>query len=177
MFHPQSLKRILNHLVLIHILWLRLLSSQKDCRQDKDGNLFPTREGRWPNQHRLRQYPRRVYVGDPIKKSQRNSPGSSQSASRTLTETTRDNQRALWQVDNFMAQVQSVQPDLPATFLNPLATVYVPSPVRSAPSVKHLECFFWRRGSCKFTAQECLYAHEPTGQMAEGPRAVELGSQ
>lgn len=33
---------------------------------------------------------------------------------------------------------------------------------------KQLECFFWRRdGFCKFSEEDCLYAHHPTGKIKE----------
>ena len=44
-------------------------------------------------------------------------------------------------------------------------------------SVKHMTCFFWKyRNGCRFSAEECLYAHYDTGQVAGPPIQVELGS-
>ncbi|KAI4122929.1 MAG: hypothetical protein LQ347_006331, partial [Umbilicaria vellea] len=46
----------------------------------------------------------------------------------------------------------------------------------SPPSVKHLTCYFWDRyGKCKWTDEECLYAHVETGKVAGGPVQVEIG--
>ena len=46
------------------------------------------------------------------------------------------------------------------------------------PASKQFECYFWRRdGYCKFTEDDCLYAHHPTGKVKEGPGAYRaLGS-
>ncbi|KAI4215403.1 MAG: hypothetical protein LQ351_002303 [Letrouitia transgressa] len=44
------------------------------------------------------------------------------------------------------------------------------------PSVKHLTCFFWfTKGSCRWSDNQCLYAHYYTGQVANGPVQVEPG--
>jgi hypothetical protein len=53
--------------------------------------------------------------------------------------------------------------------VNPLQ---VPKPA----SVKHLTCYFWaKNGVCKFSEEDCLYAHRDTGKVAQGPLQVELG--
>lgn len=37
--------------------------------------------------------------------------------------------------------------------------------LRDSRSVKHLTCFWWKeKGSCKYTDDQCLYAHEDTGE-------------
>ncbi|KAL2043759.1 hypothetical protein N7G274_003278 [Stereocaulon virgatum] len=44
------------------------------------------------------------------------------------------------------------------------------------PSVKNLTCYFWlKHGKCKWTDEECLYAHYHTGKAASGPVQVEQG--
>ena len=46
------------------------------------------------------------------------------------------------------------------------------------PSVKNLTCYFWaRHGKCKWSDQDCLYAHHHTGKLASGPVQVEQGSK
>lgn len=51
-----------------------------------------------------------------------------------------------------------------------------PSSGHSAPSVKHLTCYFWaKNGVCKWSNEECLYAHHDTGKVANGPLQVEPG--
>ena len=51
-----------------------------------------------------------------------------------------------------------------------------PSSGHSAPSVKHLTCYFWaKNGVCKWSEDECLYAHHDTGKTANGPLQVEPG--
>ena len=43
---------------------------------------------------------------------------------------------------------------------------------------KEYECFFWRRdGHCKFSEEECLYAHHPTGKVKEIPGYPKLGDR
>ena len=45
-------------------------------------------------------------------------------------------------------------------------------------SVKHLECaYFYSPGGCKWSEEECLYAHRRTGHMADMPSIVEPGSK
>lgn len=61
-----------------------------------------------------------------------------------------------------------------------LPATVVPSPVTSVhpPSVKHLTCYFWaKNGNCKWSDDECLYAHHDTGKTANGPMQVEPGSE
>ncbi len=44
------------------------------------------------------------------------------------------------------------------------------------PSVKHLTCFWWKvKGDCRFSADDCLYAHHDTGLLADAPRQVTPG--
>ena len=51
-----------------------------------------------------------------------------------------------------------------------------PSQIPKPASVKHLTCYFWaKHGTCKFTEEDCLYAHRDTGKVAQGPLQVELG--
>ena len=53
--------------------------------------------------------------------------------------------------------------------VNPM---HVPKPA----SVKHLTCYFWaKNGVCKFSEEDCLYAHHNTGKVAQGPLQVEQG--
>lgn len=55
------------------------------------------------------------------------------------------------------------------TGVNPMQ---VPKPA----SVKHLTCYFWaKNGVCKFSEEDCLYAHHDTGKVAQGPLQVEQG--
>ncbi|KPI42542.1 uncharacterized protein AB675_9689 [Cyphellophora attinorum] len=40
-------------------------------------------------------------------------------------------------------------------------------------SVKHLTCFWWKeKGDCKYSDEDCLYAHHDTGRYTEAPRQV-----
>ncbi|MCJ1466375.1 hypothetical protein MMC07_004994 [Pseudocyphellaria aurata] len=51
-----------------------------------------------------------------------------------------------------------------------------PSSSNSVPSVKHLTCYFWaKNGVCKWSDEDCLYAHYNTGKTANGPLQVEPG--
>ncbi|MCJ1482317.1 hypothetical protein MMC06_002481 [Schaereria dolodes] len=52
-----------------------------------------------------------------------------------------------------------------------------PSQLPKVKSVKHLECWYWRTGQCKYLEHNCLYAHHYTGHMAEAPKAVEPGRE
>lgn len=62
--------------------------------------------------------------------------------------------------------------------LSVTAQVTRPSdPAEITKSVKHLECYFWSKGGCKFTAENCLYAHYHTGQGANSPQQVEPGRE
>lgn len=46
------------------------------------------------------------------------------------------------------------------------------------PSVKHLTCFWWKvKGDCRFTEEDCLYAHHDTGLLADAPRQVTPGGR
>lgn len=64
-----------------------------------------------------------------------------------------------------MPQVQSGASSLP---VHPQA--------HKPASVKHLTCYFWaKNGACKFSEENCLYAHRDTGKIAQGPLQVELG--
>lgn len=61
-----------------------------------------------------------------------------------------------------------------------LSTTTMASPSKSVhpPSVKHLTCYFWaKNGNCKWSDDECLYAHHETGKIANGPMQVEPGSE
>jgi hypothetical protein len=43
----------------------------------------------------------------------------------------------------------------------------------SKRSVKHLTCFWWKqKGRCRFSDEECLYAHHDTGIYTEPPRQL-----
>lgn len=46
-------------------------------------------------------------------------------------------------------------------------------------SVKHLECayFFGPSPGCKWTEEQCLYSHTPTGSRAQPPVQIEPGSK
>ena len=56
------------------------------------------------------------------------------------------------------------------------ATTDASSSGRPAASVKHMTCFFWaRNGTCKWSDEDCLYAHYHTGYVANGPLQVEPG--
>ncbi|EGC44831.1 predicted protein [Histoplasma capsulatum var. duboisii H88] len=47
---------------------------------------------------------------------------------------------------------------------------------KARPSVKHLTCWWWNeKGKCKYTVDECLYAHHKTGRVADAPRQVKAG--
>lgn len=51
-----------------------------------------------------------------------------------------------------------------------------PASNHAVPSVKHLTCYFWaKNGNCKWSDEECLYAHHDTGKVANGPLQVEPG--
>lgn len=53
-----------------------------------------------------------------------------------------------------------------------------PSSTNSVPSVKHLTCYFWaKNGVCKWSDEDCLYAHYNTGKTANGPLQVEPGRE
>ena len=44
--------------------------------------------------------------------------------------------------------------------------------------VSGLTCYFWAiKGHCKHSSEECLYAHENTGNLAQAPVQVEEGSE
>ena len=44
--------------------------------------------------------------------------------------------------------------------------------------VSGLTCYFWAiKGHCKHSSEECLYAHENTGKLAQVPVQVEEGSE
>jgi hypothetical protein len=46
------------------------------------------------------------------------------------------------------------------------------------PSVKHLTCFWWKvKGDCRFSEEDCLYAHRETGLLADAPRQVTPGGK
>ena len=46
------------------------------------------------------------------------------------------------------------------------------------PSVKHLTCFWWKvKGECRFSEDDCLYAHRETGLLADAPRQVTPGGE
>lgn len=46
------------------------------------------------------------------------------------------------------------------------------------PSVKHLTCFWWKvKGDCRFSEDDCLYAHRETGLLADAPRQVTPGGE
>jgi hypothetical protein len=47
---------------------------------------------------------------------------------------------------------------------------------RNAPrSAKNHTCYFWAKGGCKYSEEECLYAHRPTGKTANQPVRLEPG--
>jgi len=57
-----------------------------------------------------------------------------------------------------------------------------PSSGRSTPgphgkrSVKHLTCFWWQqKGHCRFSEEDCLYAHHDTGMYTQPPRQLRPG--
>lgn len=53
-----------------------------------------------------------------------------------------------------------------------------PSSSNSNNSVKHLTCYFWaKNGVCKWSDDDCLYAHYNTGKTASGPLQVEPGRE
>ena len=44
--------------------------------------------------------------------------------------------------------------------------------------VSGLTCYFWAiKGHCKHSSEECLYAHDFTGKLAQAPVQVEEGSE
>jgi hypothetical protein len=101
-----------------------------------------------------------------------NTPGQNQSqmADRSLTPTP--------------ASVTKKQPrpsSLPATprsrKLSPRPRSGTPHP-HGKPSVKHLTCFWWKeKGDCRFSEEDCLYAHHDTGLYADPPRQVTPGGK
>ena len=51
--------------------------------------------------------------------------------------------------------------------------VRIQSPTHTRGSVKHLTCFWWKdKGGCRFTEDDCLYAHHDTGLYTDPPRQV-----
>ena len=44
-------------------------------------------------------------------------------------------------------------------------------------SVNGLTCYFWAKGHCTHSSEECLYAHEFTGKQAQAPIQREEGSE
>ncbi|OAX84085.1 hypothetical protein ACJ72_01543 [Emergomyces africanus] len=47
---------------------------------------------------------------------------------------------------------------------------------KERPSVKHLTCWWWNeKGQCRYSVDECLYAHHETGRVADAPRQVKPG--
>ncbi|OJD19147.1 hypothetical protein AJ78_00847 [Emergomyces pasteurianus Ep9510] len=47
---------------------------------------------------------------------------------------------------------------------------------KERPSVKHLTCWWWNeKGQCRYSVDECLYAHHQTGRVADAPRQVKPG--
>lgn len=63
---------------------------------------------------------------------------------------------------------------LPST---PKARRATPHP-HGKPSVKHLTCFWWKvKGDCRFSEEDCLYAHHDTGLLADAPRQVTPGGE
>lgn len=68
-----------------------------------------------------------------------------------------------------------ISPPKPAPFPAPKTS---PSSSNSLPSVKHLTCYFWaKNGVCKWSDNDCLYAHYNTGKTANGPLQVEPGRE
>ncbi|KIW89681.1 uncharacterized protein Z519_09837 [Cladophialophora bantiana CBS 173.52] len=61
------------------------------------------------------------------------------------------------------------------------ATSPLPSPgevldCQNRRSVKHLTCFWWwEKGECKYSEEDCLYAHHDTGHYTAAPRQVVPG--
>lgn len=50
------------------------------------------------------------------------------------------------------------------------------NPNANRRSVKHLTCFWWwEKGECRFSEEECLYAHHDTGHYTLAPRQVTPG--
>lgn len=69
---------------------------------------------------------------------------------------------------------------IPNVTLTPSQRIVAPpKPTNSnPPSVKHLTCYFWDKNkNCKWSDQECLYAHHATGKVASGPMQVEPGRE
>ena len=53
-----------------------------------------------------------------------------------------------------------------------------PKPFAAARgSVKHLTCWYWSKGHCRFTEENCLYAHRNTGKVAKAPKQATLGGE
>ena len=43
-----------------------------------------------------------------------------------------------------------------------------------AGAQRQTECHFWRTGSCKFSAEDCMYAHYPINDVPERPQGTDL---
>ena len=46
---------------------------------------------------------------------------------------------------------------------------------KPVPRTKSLTCSYWHEGHCKYTEEQCLYSHHPTGKVASPPQQVEQG--
>ena len=148
-----------------------------------DEALFPRHEAiaqmpphNTANQHKLLPYGEKGWESE-SETSLTATDHSTPRATQSLAQGTAEQRRAWPQPSALASRVRTGTGGHPGSPLNPAAPIYVPPPLREAPSVKHLECYFWRRGSCKFTEDTCLYAHHETGQVAEGPRRREPGSK
>ena len=56
----------------------------------------------------------------------------------------------------------------------PLVPPLIPIPT-DVPRTKLLTCSYWNTGYCKWSEEECLYSHRPTGKVASPPQQVEQG--
>ena len=58
---------------------------------------------------------------------------------------------------------------------NPQGMPPADPPAKVKGSVKNLTCHFWLRGNCRYSAEDCSYAHTHTGRIAGGPVHLKRG--
>lgn len=64
----------------------------------------------------------------------------------------------------------------PPTPVQPSTSTQHTPPTNGRRSVKHLTCFWWwTRGRCRYSEDECLYAHHDTGMYTDAPRQLVPG--
>ena len=60
--------------------------------------------------------------------------------------------------------------------LNAAAAPYTASKP-SREKMKYFTCAYWANGRCRYSAEECLYAHQFTPRVTELPKPVECGGK